>query len=216
LRSHVSTAFIRTARPRARSVSLTDRGLVVRIDLAAGGDDAPCRRQRPQNVTGSCSNADASWATMPVSGRLGKFSSAAGGGGSTHLHPFDRSYRPDVSPAHPKSAAVDAVIKALADGETPERPVMRDAVRELLRELSLKAPGRSVEVRVPPFGAVQCIPGPRHTRGTPPNVVEMDALTWVKVATGTITWAAAVESGVIRSSGVRADLSPFLPLSAGS
>jgi hypothetical protein len=108
------------------------------------------------------------------------------------------------------------VIKALADGETPDRTALRDAVRGLLRELSLKAPGRSVEVRIPPFGAVQCIPGPRHTRGTPPNVVETDAVTWVKVATGELSWSAAVESGVIRSSGVRADLSPFLPLSSNS
>jgi len=70
-----------------------------------------------------------------------------------------------------------------------------------------------VEVRVPPYGAVQCIDGPRHTRGTPPNVVEMDPVTWVKVATGGITWTAGLDSGVIRVSGVRADLSGYLPLS---
>ena len=121
-----------------------------------------------------------------------------------------------MSPAYRNSVAVQSVIKAIAAGESPDRGALRDAVRELLRELSVRAPGRSVEVRVPPFGAVQCIPGPRHTRGTPPNVVETDAVTWVKVATGEMSWSSAVEAGVIRSSGVRADLSPFLPLSSNS
>ena len=128
----------------------------------------------------------------------------------------DGSDHPDVSRASPSSVAVQSVIKALAMGETPDRAALAEAVRELLRQLSVRAPGRSVEVRVPPFGAVQCIPGPRHTRGTPPNVIETDAVTWVKVATGEMGWVEAVNSGVIRSSGVRADLSPFLPLSAAS
>ena len=128
----------------------------------------------------------------------------------------DGSDRPDVSRASPNSVAVQRVIKALAMGETPDRAALAEAVRELLRQLSVRAPGRSVEVRVPPFGAVQCIPGPRHTRGTPPNVIETDAVTWVKVATGEMGWVEAVNSGVIRSSGVRADLSPFLPLSPAS
>lgn len=136
--------------------------------------------------------------------------------GYAMTQPSEGSYRPDVSNAYRNSAAVQSVIKALSTGETPNRTALRDAVRELLRELSAKAPGRSVEVRVPPFGAVQCIPGPRHTRGTPPNVVETDAVTWVKVATGVLSWSDAVTAGVIRVSGVRADLSPFLPLSPAS
>ena len=72
---------------------------------------------------------------------------------------------------------------------------LRDAVRFLLEELCRPRPGRSVEVRVPPYGAVQCVAGPRHTRGTPPNVVEVDAMTWVALATGSTGWEAAVVRG---------------------
>ncbi|GAA0902506.1 hypothetical protein GCM10009558_000480 [Virgisporangium aurantiacum] len=85
-------------------------------------------------------------------------------------------------------------------------------MRWLLATLAAATPGRSVEVRVPPYGAVQCIPGPRHTRGTPPNVVEMDPITWVEIATGRVTWADAVPAGRVRASGTRADLSEFLPV----
>ena len=77
-----------------------------------------------------------------------------------------------------------AALTALDEGRTPERPVYREAVRTLLTVLAERAPGRSVEVRVPPYGAVQCVTGPRHTRGTPPNVVEMDPATWLALATG--------------------------------
>jgi hypothetical protein len=80
--------------------------------------------------------------------------------------------------------------------------------------LEALAPGRSVEVRVPPFGAVQCVAGPRHTRGTPPNVVETDALTWVMLATGRTEWPDAVADGAVRASGPRADLSQYLPLTS--
>jgi hypothetical protein len=73
-------------------------------------------------------------------------------------------------------------------------------------------PGRAVEVRVPPYAAVQCVAGPRHTRGTPPNVVEMDAVTWVSLAAGRLAWAQAVADGRIRASGPRADISGYLPL----
>ena len=65
---------------------------------------------------------------------------------------------------------------------------------------------------MPPFGAVQCVEGPRHTRGTPPNVVETDAETWLGLATGRLGWGEAVESGAVRASGERADLSDFLPI----
>jgi uncharacterized SCP-like protein len=81
-----------------------------------------------------------------------------------------------------------------------------------LRTLAQLAPGHSVEVRVPPFAAVQCVEGPRHTRGTPPNVVETDPRTWLELATGTLTWPAAVEAGRIAASGNRADLSAHLPI----
>ncbi|MCU1513637.1 MAG: hypothetical protein JWO10_727 [Microbacteriaceae bacterium] len=86
-------------------------------------------------------------------------------------------------------------------------------MRYLLQLLAEGAPGNSVEVRVPPFGAVQCIEGPGHTRGTPPNVVEMDALTWLAIATGGDTWDATVARGKISASGSRAHLGAHLPLS---
>ena len=87
-------------------------------------------------------------------------------------------------------------------------------MRFTLEELADVAPGNAVEVRVPPDGAVQAIPGPRHTRGTPPNVVETDAQTWLALATGSLTWADAMAAGRVRASGERADLSEWLPLQA--
>ena len=90
----------------------------------------------------------------------------------------------------------------------------RTAVRFTLEELADVAPGNSVEVRVPPDGAVQAVEGPRHTRGTPPNVVETDAQTWLQLATGVLSWPDAVADGRIRASGERADLSDWLPLQA--
>ncbi|MER5394708.1 sterol carrier family protein, partial [Saccharopolyspora sp. NPDC002686] len=82
----------------------------------------------------------------------------------------------------------------------------------ITRTLEQVAPGNSVEVRVPPFAAVQCIAGPRHTRGTPPNVVETDARTWLLLATGRLTWSEAVDRGALTASGTRADVSQWLPL----
>lgn len=93
-----------------------------------------------------------------------------------------------------------------------DRDTTATAVRYLLQLLAERAPGNTVEVRVPPFGAVQVIEGPRHTRGTPPNVVEMDAQTWVAIATGREVWADAVAGGRIHASGQRADLSALLPV----
>lgn len=122
------------------------------------------------------------------------------------------AYRPDVSGAHRNSLAISAVTADIDDDRTPDAATLADAVRELLRTLARAAPGRSVEVRVPPAGAVQCIPGPRHTRGTPPGVVEVDPLTWVALATGRQSWAAALADGKVVASGLRTDLSPFLPL----
>jgi hypothetical protein len=86
------------------------------------------------------------------------------------------------------------------------------AVRYLLEELASRFEGNSVEVRVPPLGAVQCVEGPRHTRGTPPNVVELNADLWLALALGQIDWAAALATGAVNASGVRADLSGMLPL----
>jgi len=90
----------------------------------------------------------------------------------------------------------------------------RTAVRFTLEELADVAPGHTVEVRVPPDGAVQAVEGPRHTRGTPPNVVETDPQTWLELATGESTWAEALDAGKVRASGERADLARWLPLQA--
>jgi hypothetical protein len=108
--------------------------------------------------------------------------------------------------------AVPAALAELDAGREPTRPLLRDATRVLLAALVELAPGRSVEVRVPPYGAVQCVAGPRHTRGTPPNVVETDPLTWLLLAAGRLPWAEAVADGRVRASGVRADLAAYLPL----
>ncbi len=97
-------------------------------------------------------------------------------------------------------------------GPEPERARLASAVRLSLRTLAADAPGRSVEVRVPPFAAVQCVPGPRHTRGTPANVVETDPRTWLELATGRLQWTDAVAEGRVGASGTRADLSPWLPI----
>ncbi|MFG1697989.1 sterol carrier family protein [Nonomuraea sp. NPDC049309] len=109
-------------------------------------------------------------------------------------------------------ALVAAVLAAYDRGLRPERDAARLAVRYLLDKLAAAAPGRTVEVRVPPYAAVQAIEGPRHTRGTPPNVVEMDGRTWIELALGRLTWDEAVAKGAVSASGSRADLSPYLPL----
>jgi hypothetical protein len=109
-------------------------------------------------------------------------------------------------------ATVAAVTAALDRGEEPPAAAVRAAARHLLFALEREVPGRSVEVRVVPVAAVQAVAGPRHTRGTPPNVVETDALTWVRLATGRLGWAEAARSGAVRASGARADLSEYLPL----
>ena len=91
-------------------------------------------------------------------------------------------------------------------------PKTLEDVKETLALLSAKAPGRAIEVRVPPYAAIQCGDGPTHTRGTPANVIEMDADTWLALAAGEITWGEALSSGAISASGVRADLTEYLPL----
>jgi len=114
------------------------------------------------------------------------------------------------------AGSVAAVTRALDAGEPPPPDALRAAVRYLLFLLAAAVPGRAVEVRVPPVAAVQCVPGPRHTRGTPPNVVETDPVTWIRLATGRLTWAEAAGAGAVQASGPRADLAPYLPVGAGS
>jgi hypothetical protein len=117
---------------------------------------------------------------------------------------------------------VPARLRRLSDAEyAAVRDRLRDApvpadlkamTKHLLAVLAERAPGHSVEVRVPPYAAVQCIPGVRHTRGTPPAVVETDPETWIALATGGLTWDDAVDAGRVVASGERSDLSSWLPV----
>jgi Bacterial SCP ortholog len=116
--------------------------------------------------------------------------------------------RPDPDGA----ASVSVVGAALDRGDAPEQGALRLAARFLLHELERVSPGRSVEIRVVPVAAVQAVAGPRHTRGTPPNVVETDAETWFRLATGRLGWEEALRTGAVLASGARSDLSAFLPL----
>jgi hypothetical protein len=108
--------------------------------------------------------------------------------------------------------SVGRTAVATARGSQADRSTLATAVRFLLEELTVLAPGRSVEVRVPPFGAVQCIEGTSHRRGTPPAVIEMDAETWIALGVGELDWADALSAGRVQASGERADLSGLLPL----
>lgn len=111
---------------------------------------------------------------------------------------------------------IAAGIEGVADGRSlaasVDRTTLALAVRYTLQLLAEQAPGGTVEVRVPPYAAVQCVEGPRHTRGTPPNVIETDAATWLALATGGLTWDDARGSGRVHASGQRADLRGHLPV----
>lgn len=109
-------------------------------------------------------------------------------------------------PARLRVLDPDALAAAHEDGDA------RVLVKHYLAVLETRAPGASVEVRVPPYAAVQVIPGVRHTRGTPPAVIETDGVTWLAIATGALSWPDAVASGKVRASGERTDLTLYLPL----
>lgn len=111
-------------------------------------------------------------------------------------------------------AAVRSVLTAVDGGTPPARSDLALAVRGLADRLAASAPGGHVELRIPPYAAVQCVPGPRHTRGTPPNVVEVDPLAFVELCVGRLAWGDAVRDARVRTWGDRADLSPWLPLSS--
>ena len=114
-----------------------------------------------------------------------------------------------LRPADPVEVA--AALTRFRAGEADQAD-LRLLTKHLLALLVAKAPGGAVEVRVPPFAVAQCVEGTRHTRGTPPAVVETDPSTWVALAVGDLAWAAASDAGRIRASGERSDLSPLLPL----
>ena len=106
----------------------------------------------------------------------------------------------------------DDLARATGTRVALDRQALAATVRVLADALAAKAPGGSVEVRIPPFAVVQAVEGPRHTRGTPPNVVETDPLTWLRLATGRTTWAEALGTPHLSASGERADLAPYLPV----
>lgn len=105
-------------------------------------------------------------------------------------------------------------VAAAGDARPPASfgPAVASAVRDTARWLAQQFPGRSVEIRIPPYAAVQAIEGPRHTRGTPPNVVETDGSTWLDLVSGRLTFADAVRNGQVRASGTRADLTDQLAI----
>ena len=110
------------------------------------------------------------------------------------------------------TAEMTELLDAWDAGGTPDRAEVKAAVKASLAALVDVAPGRSVEVRVPPYAAVQAVGGTTHRRGTPPAVVECDARTWLGLVTGRLSWVDAVADGRVRASGERSDLSPYLPL----
>lgn len=110
------------------------------------------------------------------------------------------------------SSAEGGIAVADVQAGTANNDTVAVAVRYLLQVFEQNFPGKTVELRIPPYGAIQCVEGPEHTRGTPAHVVEMDPLTWVGVATGTFSWDDAVARGVLRASGTRSNLSSQLPL----
>jgi hypothetical protein len=106
---------------------------------------------------------------------------------------------------------LDEALRRFRDGQA-DRADLRLLTKHFLARLVSKAPGHAVEVRIPPYGAVQVIEGPRHTRGTPGAVIEMPAQVWIELATGATTWNDARAAGRVRASGERTDLSELLPL----
>jgi hypothetical protein len=115
-----------------------------------------------------------------------------------------------MTPAQAEQAG--QVLAGLEAGAAVPAEQVREAVKATLAALVAVAPGRSVEVRVPPAAAVQAVPGGPHRRGTPRAVVEADPATWLALALGRLTWPAAVSAGRVLASGPRSDLSAYLPL----
>lgn len=112
----------------------------------------------------------------------------------------------------PASEGRSAIASWQAAGGHTHRDIIATAVRFSLEELASRAPGKSVEVRVPPFGAAQCIAGSTHRRGTPPAVIEMTPDAFLRLVTGALTWEAALAAGLVSASGERADLSALMPI----
>jgi hypothetical protein len=149
-------------------------------------------------------------------GRLRAGDQVAAALAALDAHPADTVVHQATGDHTLRDAAVFRVIEAVVHGLDveiqPEPSALKLVVKEVTGILTDRHPGKSVEVRVPPYTAVQCLEGPRHTRGTPPNVVEAEPVAWVLVCAGRATWQDLVRTGRIRASGERADLSELLPL----
>jgi hypothetical protein len=109
------------------------------------------------------------------------------------------------------SAALEQCLAHYASSTVPAKDLERAAVKEVLAKVSAKAPGKSVELRIPPYAAVQVVAGPNHRRGTPSAVVEMNAATLLLMAAGKLTWDEAVRNGTVIASGERSNLSNLFP-----
>ncbi len=219
-----------------RVVPLTIREYVASYPAGAPEIAESARERARLNAADPLGSLDASWAGMIT--RLGELTDGSGGEPGTdavvvgrrgairlsdllttrvielvvHADDLARSVADRTGAGEGTEGTSDTARSA--PGSRPELPAgaWRLVVRTLVAALAEVAPGRSVEVRVPPYAAVQCIEGPRHTRGTPANVVEADPVTWTRLACGRVTWAEALAVGAVRASGERADLSAFLPL----
>lgn len=193
--------------PAARTPEIGLTGWVRATRTPAAGRDDPAREQAADAVDAAARTDEAVAALEPV---------------------LEAAVRPDLLLPHEFGAmrALDFTVtrlveltvhsddlaRATGDPVPLDRQALAVTVRLLADALAATAPGGTVEVRVPPFAVTQCIEGPRHTRGTPPHVVETGPLTWLRLATGRTTWADALAAGHISASGTRADLSPYLPL----
>jgi uncharacterized protein (TIGR03083 family) len=224
------------ARTLVAHLLIVHRGLIVSLDGRHRGPALPLadyvRAYSPhQAATGEAALADAAGQrieSLVASLRAVPDLDAALAGGTGGRYLSDTAVLP--APRGPITALdwirtrllelvvhTDDLSRALAGGgDIAPAPIVRAALaavtRILAEILAAQAPGHTVEVRVPPFIAVQAVEGPRHTRGTPSNVVETDPITWLRLATGRLAWADGVRSGAVRASGVRADLSAFLPV----
>ncbi|CAO5160912.1 Mycothiol-dependent maleylpyruvate isomerase metal-binding domain-containing protein [Frankia sp. AiPs1] len=164
-----------------------------------------------------------------ASGRVARDGAASGAAAASGGEPHDGGGGPPdgeagvdrlvVTPGGPmmlgeflRTRVVEAVVHGLDLGVTPSRPALRVATRLIAELFAARVPGHAVELRVPPFAAVQVVEGPRHTRGTPPNVVEAGPVPFLLVCTGRVDFADAVADGRITASGERSDISPHLPL----
>lgn len=135
-----------------------------------------------------------------------KTSEEAGMAAVREVRALFASYNPEPSEAVPVPTEIERAFATLP------RSVRATFVRFTLEELATLAPGNSVEVRVPPLGVTQCVAGPRHTRGTPPSVVETSPAVWAALVLGACPWERAAAAGVLDASGERSDLSSLLPL----